>query len=204
MVLCRRAPRMAALAPWAAALVVLMGLAGVEAAAAQAPDSLIYTKDIFDPQRGAQAQGGGGGLEEQQLLKELHVLGVVIVKGRRRAFIRRLHPSNKGKGQEVVGVGQGDSLAGWTVASIGEKEVVLEKAGRRVTLPVFQAQGGERRPVGLATPRLPAPRGTNPPAGRGRTVRPPQGRVLTPQAGRNPLLMKLLQRLREQEKRKAR
>ncbi len=193
----RRRPRVF----WAAmAAIIWACLASIEAPlTASAQDSLIYTRDIFDPQRGANAQSQEGGVEEQQLLKELRVDGVVIVNGMPRAFIRRLHSSKQQKDQEVVVLNPGDSVAGWTVKSIGEKEVVLQRGSRRVALPVFQPQGAEKRPVGLATPRLTAPKRNTSPSTKGRIIRPANGRVVKPQGSRNPLLMKLLQRLREQE-----
>ncbi len=187
---------------WAAVVTIIGAcFATIEAPeTTQAQDSLIYTRDIFDPQRGANAQSQEGGLEEQQLLKELRVDGVVTVNGVRRAFIRRLQASNQRRGQKVLVLSRGDSVAGWTLMYLGEKEVVLQKGKRRVTLPVFQPQGTEKRPVGLATPRLPGPKHSNSPSTQGRIIHPANGRVVKPQGGHNPLLMKLLQRLREQEK----
>ncbi len=138
-------------------LALLITLEGGAGAANLGPYSIISSRDIFDPARGLnKTKGGGDSLSESEVRKQVELLGVIITNGKKSVFARQKLAGVKSPAS-VSALSEGESIGGWHIEKIREREVVLKKGAQKVILPVFQREPKENVPVGLATPKIQAP-----------------------------------------------
>ncbi len=122
------------------------------------PYSVIAEKDIFDPSRGlnrSSKDGGSQALSQDDVRRQIELFGVVITEGKKTVFIRNKMAA-KADASAVSALAEGESIGGWKIEEIREKEVVLKQGAQKVVLPVFPKESKDKLPVGVATPHLPA------------------------------------------------
>ncbi len=152
-------------------------------AASLGPYETIVSKDLFDPERGAGGdEGGGEALLKSEIEKKFVLYGTMVAGASKVAFLKEASSRAKtikgrSRSDDIRKVREGERIAGWLVASITGDSVKLVSSGEEVWLRTFESQKSERRadrPVAMETPKVAPVRRTG--ASGGAVVRGQAGR----------------------------
>jgi hypothetical protein len=142
--------------------------AGQPFAAAGAVE-VIFSRPLFQP--GRRSQGGEMIVRGDDALPRL--TGIVVDRDRRVAVFQPV-------GEKPRTLKEGDSLGGWTIQTIGHRQVVLQKSGGTMTIEPAKETVGAGSAIGQ-TPRrgaypgqmpAPAPMPPGAPMAPGKAARP--------------------------------
>ena len=144
-------------------LVVLWHAAAVTARAAEEPYSIISKKNLFNPERKewimekSDSKAGDAKKAVPKIdLKQIRLLGTVILGNEKKALIK--NSLKKGSGKDADVYMAGDYIEGYLLKEINEKKVLLSNAESNDSVELFLHEGSaQQRSSEKTDVTMPAP-----------------------------------------------